>query len=106
MVEVYCTNGKKASSWYVDFRGGRKFIYGYYYEGGKRYKCYVGPADPELVLHSMPVAFLVAPRAWSSALSQALESLIKNIDGNRALAAELRKVLEGALARLAEVAGT
>lgn len=54
------------------------YIYGFYYENGRKHKCYVGPEDPQYVIHSMPVAFLAEPDRWGDALLSALEGTVNN----------------------------
>ena len=78
-MEALCTNGKRATSISVEERhDGVLYIYGYYYENGKKHKCYVGPESPDYVLRSLPVAFLVEPDAWGYALLDALERAARN----------------------------
>ena len=72
-MEALCTNGRKATSISVEKRhDGVLYIYGFYYENGRKHKCYVGPESPDYVLRSMPVAFLIEPEAWAARLEDAL----------------------------------
>ena len=83
-VRARCTNGKIATSVWVERRhDGALYIYGIYYENGKKHKCYVGPADPDYVLRSMPAAFLVEPDVWGPALLEALKRAVENAVAER-----------------------
>ena len=105
-MEALCTNGRKATSISVEERhDGALYIYGFYYEDGKKHKCYVGPADPRYVLNSMPAAFLVEPEAWGLSLLAAFERTVRNavsegrpevIDWLRRVHRELGRLLEEA----------
>ena len=76
-----CASGQDVTSVRVEDRGGQKFIYGYYYDPEKKRtrKCYVGPADPEYVIGSMPAAFLLEPRTWAVALRAAAVATARNL---------------------------
>ena len=102
-VKAVCTDGREVSTISVEDRHGRPYIYGLYYDPQEQRtkRCYIGPADPEEVIHSMPVALLVKPDAWLPALRQSLLSLAQNVLAYRPdLAPELARALSDALAAL------
>ena len=102
-VRAVCTDGREVSAISVEDRHGRPYIYGLYYDPQERRtkRCYVGPADPEEVVRSMPAALIVKPDAWLPALRQALLAAVQNVLAYRPeLAPELSKALSDALAAL------
>ena len=76
-----CASGQDVTTVRVEEREGQKFIYGYYYDPERKRtrKCYIGPADPDYVLSSMPAAFLFEPRAWAVALRAAAVATARNL---------------------------
>ena len=99
-----CVNGHEVTSVKVRERNGQRFIYGYYYDSEKKrtITCYVGPADPDYVLRSMPAAFAVDPDVWALALTRTIARTANNLKAYRpealrtlakALALGLRDVL-------------
>ena len=101
-----CKDGRIVERFSVEERGGGYYIYGYYYENGKRHKCYIGPADPENVITSMPAAYLVNHVGWDRALRAAFSALTENMKGfNSTLAVDLAGVLADAILELYKVNG-
>ena len=100
-----CASGQDVTTVRVEDREGQRFIYGYYYDPERKRtrKCYIGPADPEYVIGSMPAAFLFEPRAWTVALRAAAVATARNLatyaperlgDLVEALALALRDIAE------------
>ena len=107
-VKAVCTDGREVERVVVEEREGKRFIYGLYYDPGRQEtrKCYVGPADPENVLRSMPAALVVEPEAWLAAIEGSLEMAVQNALRYRPdLAPELARVLRSALEALGEAGG-
>lgn len=103
-----CADGREVERVVVEERGGKPFIYGLYYDPGRQEtrRCYVGPAEPDYVLRSMPAALLVEPATWIAALGDALLATAQNVAAYRPeLAPELVKVLRSALEALGEAGG-
>lgn len=107
-VRAACTDGREVERIVVEERGGKPFIYGLYYDPGRQEvrRCYVGPADPDYVLRSMPAALAVEPATWIPALGSALLATVQNVLAYRPeVAPELAKVLRSALEALGEAGG-
>ena len=107
-VKAMCTDGREVERVAVEEREGKRFIYGLYYDPQEQRtkRCYVGPADPDYVLRSMPAALLVEPGTWIAALGDALLATAQNVAAYRPdLAPELARALRGALEALGEAGG-
>ena len=101
-----CKNGRIVERVSVEKRKSGYYIYGVYYENGRRRKCYIGPADPELVITSMPTAYLANHVGWDKALREAFSALAEKMKGfNTALAINLADVLMDAILELYKVNG-
>ena len=102
-VKAVCTDGREVDNVIVERHGDKDFLYGLWYDpvSQKTRKCYVGPADPEYVLRSMPAALIVRSDAWIPALREALLAAAKNVTDYRPeLRGELARVLSAALEEL------
>ena len=95
-VRAVCTDGREVDRVIEEKHGDKKFLYGLWYDPAtqKTKKCYVGPADPENVLRSMPAALLVEPEVWIPAVKDALLATAQNVLAYRPeLAPELARAL-------------
>ena len=102
-VKAVCTDGKEVDRVIVEKRGDKEFLYGLWYDpvSQKTKKCYVGPADPEEVVHSLPAALIVRPDAWIPAIKDALLAAALNVLAYRPeLAPELAEALSDVLKAL------